>query len=126
MSGMDAVGAILLTGGLVLTATVVEVVIRQGARGDLGRNGVAGIRTRATRTSDQAWTAAHQTALPQISRAGWVSAPISVAGVIITLIGGPSIIGTALSVGGFALYIVLLLAATLTADRAARAVGPDS
>ncbi len=51
MSGVDAVGAPLLKVGLVLTATVVEVVTREAADGTMGLNGLAGIRTRATRSA---------------------------------------------------------------------------
>lgn len=46
-----------------LIGLLVWVVARAAASGRLGRNGVVGIRTRATQASDEAWRAAHAAAV---------------------------------------------------------------
>lgn len=42
------------------------MVTRMGATGGMGRNGAVGIRTRATKRSDDAWQAGHTAALPVV------------------------------------------------------------
>lgn len=68
---MTAVGLLLVGSGWLVVR-----VTRRGANGELGRNGWAGIRTRATLSSDEAWIAAQK------------------AGAKPTILGGRLLIGT--------------------------------
>lgn len=58
---------------LVVAGRVVISVARRTADGRLGRNGLAGIRTKATRSSDEAWHAAHTVGLVPTVLAGKVA-----------------------------------------------------
>lgn len=55
--------------GIVMSLVVLGIlygVTRAGATGGMGRNGAIGIRTRATKRSDDAWQAGHAAALPVV------------------------------------------------------------
>lgn len=86
----DESGAVTaLTGtvvGLLLVAAgaVVIVVARRAASGKIPRNRLAGIRTRATLASDQAWAAGHRAAEIESVRAGRT---LQVTGAALVLIG---------------------------------------
>ncbi|CAL8900068.1 hypothetical protein KVA01_09990 [Kocuria varians] len=62
----SSIGALI---GIVSSLMVVAIlygVTRAGATGGMGRNGAVGIRTRATKRSDDAWQAGHAAALPVV------------------------------------------------------------
>jgi len=73
MSEIPLLAQILLA--LVMSGSGVLLfwVARAAARGRLRRNMVAGIRTRATLASDEAWLAAHRRAERPTRLAGWAS-----------------------------------------------------
>jgi len=64
--------------GALVTSTVAMVAVavlafwtaRRGAAGTLPRNDVIGIRTGATRASDEAWIAAHRAGAGDLRRSG--------------------------------------------------------
>ncbi len=62
-----AVGVLLLGSGMLVVS-----IARRAAGGQLERNGWAGIRTTATRSSDGAWAAAHQAAERPTVVGGWL------------------------------------------------------
>lgn len=70
---------------------VVVFVARQAADGQLGRNAIAGIRTPATLSSDEAWNAAHIAGQRLTLLAGWSS--IGFAGLSVVLAGGVAATG---------------------------------
>lgn len=99
---------------LLLAAVLTELA----ARGRLKRNALAGIRTRSTMRSDNAWVAAHRAA----SRTIWIGFVLSaVAGII-------ALVTTDAAAIIAAVVVVIVLAATITisliqATRAASRVG---
>lgn len=58
--------AVVMVGVGLLTRSLAE----RGADGRLARNGIAGIRTKATQSSDEAWLAAHRVGLGPTRRGG--------------------------------------------------------
>ena len=82
-------GLVTLLFSVVLIAGVSVSVTRGAATGQLPRGGGAGIRTRRTQASDDAWRAAHTAALPLVNRLGWVATGAVAAALIAqTLFGG--------------------------------------
>ena len=71
---MSVLVGVLLVGSGVLVITIAE----RAADGRLGANGWAGIRTRATRSSDEAWRLAHQAARKPTALGGWLMAAAGV------------------------------------------------
>lgn len=69
--------SLLLLGGLFMA------IARMGVAGTLSRNGLIGIRTKATMQSDAAWYAAHQAMAPTLRACAW--AQIAGAAVVLTL-----------------------------------------
>jgi hypothetical protein len=115
----DLVGLILLSFTLILLPVVCIGVARQAADGSIGVNASAGIRTRYTRVSDEAWVAGHQAALP-VMRMMW---PVAVAGLPAAVLlqlaaGGPT--GTGVAFLALIAQTVVLIRSAAAADRAAR------
>lgn len=117
-------GLVTLLFSVVLIAGVSVSVTRGAATGQLPRGGGAGIRTRRTQASDDAWRAAHTAALPLVNRLGWVATGAVAAALIAqTLFGG--MWGMAAAGAGMAIEVGVLVVAARRADRAARAAeGP--
>ncbi len=67
--------AVMVVIGLILVGSgwLVIWVARRAASGELGRNGWAGVRTRTTSASDEAWLAAQQAAEPSTVLGGQLS-----------------------------------------------------
>lgn len=120
-------GAIMaVTGGplLALTAWIVWLVTRMGARGRLGMNAAAGIRLPSTMRSEEAWVAGHRAALRP---ARWIGALGLVTAVLLTASAGlpqgddPHPVTIALfTVGYFVIVMGGVVWASLAASRAAR------
>ena len=108
------VAVVLLGSGV-----AVSLVTRRAADGRLVRNAVAGIRTRATMTSEGAWRAGHVAAYRCSDLAG---AAFGVTGLAILW---PSSAGrfTAVALVGTVMGTALLLLGVRRAGRAARAAG---
>jgi len=66
----------LFCAAMLAAAALLWWVAERTADGSLGRNVYAGIRTRSTRASDEAWLAAHRASLPW-SRASAVTAALT-------------------------------------------------
>lgn len=122
----SAVASISLAGGLIVIAVVCGAMSAMIASGALTRNGLVGIRTRATRRSDAAWSAGHEAARPAVRVTTVVSAAAALATVLvgIGLSGSPSADDATLVVGlsGYAVVLAVLGYACVQADRAARVV----
>lgn len=123
---MDPVGGLAAGAGLLFLATVLHLVRSQIDSGSFDRNSAVGIRTRATRSSDAAWTAGHQAASPLLMATaltgyavGLISLLVAI-GCMATDTQGAAPLIIALS--GDAVVIALLAFATSKANRAARGV----
>lgn len=114
----------LLFALVVLPAMSIPVV-RWAAEGSLGRNGSAGIRTRHTRVSDEAWAAGHAAALPVVQKM-WPVAAVGLPAALVAQVLGGGYTGTAVAVLALICEIVVLLRSAGTANRAARAATAGS
>ncbi|MBB0992578.1 SdpI family protein [Dietzia kunjamensis] len=110
----------LLIGVATIPAALVPVV-RMAARGDVGRNGTAGIRTRFTRASDDAWRAGHAAALPLAKATIWIAVSTVAISILVQATAG-GMWGFAAAACGFVAEIITLLVATREANKAARSI----
>lgn len=115
----ELVGLIVLLFVLLFLPAVCIAVTRQAAEGSIGVNGSAGIRTRHTKTSSEAWIAGHKAALPVVKMM-WPLAGIGLlAAVVVQLvIGGP--VGTGVAFLALLAQTVVLFCSAAAANRAAR------
>ncbi|WP_067439930.1 SdpI family protein [Nocardioides jensenii] len=89
-----AAAKVMLATVLAASGVVLVWVARATATGRLGRNPWAGIRTRATSASDDAWLTAHRAAQRPSEASGWC---LVAAGVVAVLApSSPILIGAAL------------------------------
>lgn len=110
----------LLLGLAMIGAAVTIIVVNNGASsGRTGPNRGIGIRTAATRSSPEAWRAAHRAAAPIMQFAAMVSLVTGV--VVLFLRSSPSLFWGVLLVGAV-LLAVLSVVGAIVADRAARRV----
>ncbi|MGP6174919.1 SdpI family protein [Corynebacterium sp. A21] len=116
----DLAGMVMLLFSVVLVAVVCIAVTRMAADGRMKRHGSAGIRTRHTQRSDAAWQAGHAAALPMVYRIGWLAA-VTIVGAVSThfFLGGNW--GVFVGLGGMLAEIIVLLAASGAANKAAQA-----
>lgn len=89
---------------------------RAAASGRLGRNAIAGIRTRATLASDAAWLAAHQRAEGLMRAAAWCT----IAAGLAPLVPMPMPVVIAAVMLGAAGLLVLAMLGAVVGGRAAR------
>lgn len=119
--GEQIAGLVMLAFGLALVPALVLPLTRAAAEGRMERNGAAGIRTRHTRASDEAWRAGHAAALPTV-RAVLPVTGLTYAGCAVALVlVGP---GAATVVGlvGLGVQVTVLMLGVRKANEAARAV----
>ena|GEM_PF-544322 len=122
----------VLVGAMVILAGITIILIAErAAEGRLGPNRVAGIRTRATRSSDEAWVAAHRAGHKHTTWGGsalTLTAPV--AGLVAFLFGGRdpgqtvAIWGVAILVGSM-VSVALIVYGAWQGQQAAKAI-PDS
>ncbi len=115
---------------LLLLAIVFQTMNRQVQAGDLSNNGVFGIRTKATRSSDAAWQAGHLAAVPAIRVAyrlayAWF-ALVLVLAVVLQVTVKQSPLPFVVAAVGLVIVLGISLRAAVTADRAARQVRSDA
>lgn len=106
---------------LLLLPGVSVPLVSWAADGSVERNAAAGIRTRHTQASDEAWFAGHSAALPVVRKMWPVAAVGLVSAVAVQFLRG-GYTGTAVAAGAFIWQIILLLRAARAANRAARSV----
>lgn len=118
---MGAIAVLFAVTGLFITT-----VGRRAAKGELKRNFWMGIRTKASRASDEAWVVAHQAGMPKTILAGRIfffSGFIAAALGLAIGAGNPNrtmlVWGIAVAVLPF-VGIVPAIQATLAGDRAAK------
>lgn len=119
------VGIVSMLFVTVLLPAVSLPLTRRAADGRLGLNDLAGIRTRATKSSDEAWRVGHAAALPVLAPAVPVAVVVVVLAVAAQVLAG-GMWGFAVGAAGFVAEMVILLRSAWVADRAARLVGHES
>lgn len=112
-----ALAILLLT--LVLLPTVCLFVTRQAAEGRISRNAAAGIRTRHTQASDEAWVAGHRAALPVLRKMRLVAVVGSITAVSTQALAGGQA-GSLVAFAALVAQIMVLFRSTAAANRAAR------
>ena len=110
----------LLLGVVMIGAAIAIIVVNNGAsNGRIGPNPGMGIRTTATRSSPEAWQAAHRAAMPIMQFAAIVSLATGV--VVLFLRSSPTLFWGILLVGA-ALLAALSVAGAIVADRTAKGI----
>jgi hypothetical protein len=115
------IGLAFLLFTLIFLPAACVFVTRQAAEGSINRNATAGIRTRYTQASDEAWTAGHAAALPVVKRM-WIAggAGILVAVSVHFLVGGQA--GPVTALVALIAQTVILVQSAAAANGAARTV----
>lgn len=125
---MDPAGGLIFAMGLLALGAMIHYVKNQVASGNLGRNPAVGIRTRATMSSDAAWTAGHAAAAPLLTAtyltAYAVGVISAVLGVVLMLRDVEHLAVAVVPLAGVGAVITLLSLAANRANSAARATGP--
>ncbi len=121
---------LLLGVTLLLLAVVFQTMNRQVQAGDLSNNGVFGIRTKATRSSDAAWEAGHLAAVPVIRVGYWLAyswfAMVVVLAIVLQATVKQSPLPFLLAAVGLVLVLGVLVRAAVTANRAAKQVRSEA
>ncbi|WP_342022634.1 SdpI family protein [Arthrobacter citreus] len=115
-------GLIPLLFVLVFLPGLCIAVTRQAADGLIGRNGSAGIRTRHTKASDEAWVAGHRAALPVVKKMWPAAAAGVLAAVVVQFVAGGGW-GTGAAFLALIVETVILVRSASAANGAARAAG---
>lgn len=120
MGGVDMLGAKLVLAAVMIAAGGVIVwTARAGASGRLKRNYWAGIRTRTTLASDDAWFAAHRAARPPVEAGGWAAAAAGV--VVLFLPADPEALIPLTVIAGAVVMLALIMVGAWRGVRAAKA-----
>lgn len=102
---------------------VLLVMAALGAKGTLPRNGFAGIRTRKTMTSDEAWNVGHRAAAGYTAAAGVASIGGGVAAILTT---DSDVASAMVVIGTAAVTVGLVMLATRRAHRAIDAMAASA
>lgn len=111
-------GAVLLV--VAAAAATVAFVGYLGLAGKLPRNHFAGVRTRATLASDEAWVAAHRAAGPLLMLGGAAAVAVSLAVAPFAFAG---VVPDNLAIGAVIASAAIVLAAALVSARSAVRAG---
>jgi hypothetical protein len=121
--------ALLPAVSLLVLSALTHALAMTAADGRLDRNSLVGIRTKATRASDVAWTAGHRAAAPRLrtaSRVGYAAAAASiVASAISAAVRWTAPIAFATAMGGTLAVTAWIGLASARANSAARAATAD-
>ena len=115
--------AALLGASMIVAGIVMAVTTNRAIDGRLGPNRTAGIRTKATRASSEAWVAAHRAAKPWMQFASMIAVVTGFA--VIALSSSTTALFTVLLVGA-ALMVVVAIVGSVFADREAKRVNAAS
>jgi uncharacterized membrane protein len=118
---MDWVAVGVLSPVLVAAGVLIGWIGIKATKGTLERNWMAGIRTKATLESDEAWEAAHYAGGRLMT---WAGASSVVAGLLL-LVQPSNIAGLVILSVGVGLLLVLVVVSGIKGDRAAKAVLAD-
>lgn len=120
---------VISAGGLMVTALVVYFVTKHAAEGTLDVNGGVGIKTRLTRSSQQAWEIGHRAALPWVRRCALLCLGTGVLALVSFLVAEGPLLGQTVPVFvlivGYGGLVVLLARGTVAANRAVRSSGDE-
>jgi uncharacterized membrane protein len=111
--------AVFLGAAMIAAGVVIAVTTNRAIDGRLGPNRAAGIRTKATRASSEAWVAAHRAAKPWMQFASMIAVVTGFA--VIALSSSSTALFTVLLVGAALMAIVAIIGAVF-ADREAKRV----
>ena len=115
--------AVLLGASMIVAGVAIAVTTNRAIDGRLGPNRTAGIRTKATRASSEAWVAAHRAAKPWMQFASMIAVVTGFA--VIALSSSTTALFTVLLVGA-ALMVVVAIVGSVFADREAKRVSAAS
>jgi hypothetical protein len=104
----------------VVLSMVISQVTKAAARGDLPRSGAVGIRTSATKASDDAWAAGHEAAAPVARKVTLGVSTLAAVIIILSFIFEGAWV-TALGVVPFVIVVLSLIPLVRVANGAARA-----
>jgi hypothetical protein len=114
--------ALLLAVLLIVAAVVLWVVAARAANGSLGPNRWAGLRTRATMASPEAWVAANRAAQTGMQTAAVM---LGVTGVAVGVLASTTDLLPLILLVGITLTLGTLVRATICGTRAAKNVEPN-
>ncbi|WP_106399050.1 SdpI family protein [Actinocorallia populi] len=124
---MDPVGGLAAGAGLIALGVMIHHVKSQVTSGNVQRNSVMGIRTKATMSSDSAWEAGHAAATPLLTATyltAYITSAITFAlGLALTLGDVENPAALIIPLCGIGVVLALLSVATVKANSAARAAG---
>ena len=110
--------------GQIVIAVLCGLMAHMTRLGQLERNGVIGLRTKATKSSDRAWQVGHDAARPMLLLTSITAAATAV---VLIAAGGlhddpnaQNAVPTWSLIVGYAVVVLLLTAAGVVADRAAK------
>jgi uncharacterized membrane protein len=123
---MDPVAGLVFGVGLFTLGLLVQYLKNQVTSGGIQRNSAVGIRTKATMASDAAWEKGHAASAPMLTATfltAYAAGAISVVlGVVMMVTDGRNPAVLIIPVCGLVAVLGLLVAASVTANAAARAV----
>ena len=124
---MDAPGSLSLLVGVAVLSLVTGILVPQIYAGDLRRNHLFGMRTKATLSSDEAWEVGHRAALPYLVFA-CIAGVVAIIAALGTFVfanvssGAGEITLAAIPIAAFTGQVIALITGCVAADRAAKSV----
>ncbi|MCX5204975.1 SdpI family protein [Streptomyces sp. NBC_00237] len=124
---MDPAAGLVFGVGLLTLGLLIQYMKKQVASGNIQRNSAIGIRTKATMASDAAWERGHAASAPMLTATfltAYAAGAISVVlGVVMMVSDSANAAVIVVPLCGLVVVLGLLVAASVAANTAARAVG---